>query len=106
MSTDPQTPTVDASAPSRRKPRLTRVGFVTSAGRDKTIRVTVSYRVRHPKYGKYIRRRIKLHAHDQNNECIVGDKVKLMQCRPISKLKSWRLVEIIDKAPGARGGSQ
>jgi len=72
---------------------------VTSDRRDKTIRVTVSYTVKHSKYGKYIRRRTVLHAHDERNEAAVGDKVEIMLCRPISKTKSWRLVRILERAP-------
>ncbi len=87
-----------------RRPRPTRVGVVTSSSRDKTIKVTVSFQVRHPKYGKYIRRRTTLHAHDERNECHNGDMVEVMQCRPISKTKSWRLVRVLEEAPRARGG--
>ena len=61
---------------------------MTSAARQKTIRVTVSYLVRHPKYGKYLRRRSMLHAHDEKNECRNGDLVEIVQCRPVSKTKS------------------
>jgi small subunit ribosomal protein S17 len=92
------------TAPPKRprgKQRATRIGFVTSAGRDKTIRVEIEYLVRHAKYGKYIRRRTRLHAHDEKNECIPGDKVEIMQTRPISKTKSWRLVRILHAAPRA-----
>ena len=88
-----------AAAPASRRSRATRVGIVTSAGRQKTIRVTIEFLVRHPKYGKYIRRRTVIHAHDEKNECGVGDKVELMHCRPLSKTKTWRLVRIIAKAP-------
>jgi small subunit ribosomal protein S17 len=85
--------------------RPTRTGVVTSAARDKTIKVTVSYTVRHHKYGKYIRRRTVLHAHDETNQCHNGDVVEVMQCRPISKTKSWRLVRILQEAPREKGGS-
>ena len=88
----------DNAAASRTK-RATQVGDVTSAGRNKTIGVTVSYSVKHPKYGKYIRRHTTLHAHDENNECRVGDRVEVMECRPVSKTKCWRLVRVIAKAP-------
>ena len=87
----------------KRTKRPTRLGVVTSDKRDKTIAVTVSYSVRNPKYGKYIRRRTVLHAHDEQNEAAVGDKVEIMMCRPLSKTKCWRLLRIIDRAP--RGGA-
>jgi small subunit ribosomal protein S17 len=79
--------------------RVTEVGVVTSDARDKTIRVTVSYMVRHPKYGKYIRRRTVLHAHDEKNECHTGDRVEVVQCRPLSKTKCWRLLRVLQQAP-------
>lgn len=88
----------DSAGQSRSK-RATQIGTVTSAGRAKTIGVTVSYLVKHPKYGKYMRRHTKLHAHDEQNECRVGDRVEVMECRPVSKTKCWRLVQIIAKAP-------
>lgn len=86
-----------------RRPRPTRIGIVTSDKRDKTIKVTVAYSVKHPKYGKFIRRRTVLHAHDEKNEAAVGDKVEVMMCRPLSKTKCWRLIRIVEKAP--RGGA-
>jgi small subunit ribosomal protein S17 len=89
--------------PRKRGKRPTRVGMVTSDKRDKTIAVTVSYSVRHPKYGKYIRRRTVLHAHDEKNEAVTGDKVEITLCRPLSKTKSWRLARILERAP--RGGA-
>jgi small subunit ribosomal protein S17 len=88
-----------ASPAAKRKRRPTRVGFVTSDKRDKTISVTVSYSVRHAKYGKYIRRRTVLHAHDAQNEAATGDKVEIALCRPLSKTKSWRLTRILERAP-------
>ena len=93
-----------ATATATRSPRPVRLGVVTSAARDKTIKVTVEYLVRHPKYGKLMRRRTVLHAHDEKNDCIKGDRVEVMLCRPISKTKSWRLSRIVEKAPGERGG--
>ena len=78
--------------------RKTRVGKVVSAKMDKTIVVAIEDNVKHPKYGKVIRRTVKLHAHDENNVCGVGDKVSVMETRPLSKTKRWRLVEIIEKA--------
>ena len=78
--------------------RMTRVGVVVSDKMDKTITVAVKYRVRHPLYGKIINRTAKLKAHDENNECGIGDTVRLMETRPLSRDKRWRLVEIIEKA--------
>lgn len=82
--------------------RAVRSGVVTSDARDKTIRVTIENLVRHEKYGKYLRRRTNLHVHDEQNEAAVGDRVLIMETRPLSKTKCWRLVKIVDKAP--RGG--
>ncbi len=78
--------------------RKTRVGRVVSDKMDKTIVVAVEYRVRHPLYGKIVKRTYKLKAHDENNECGIGDRVRVMETRPISKEKRWRLVEIMEKA--------
>ena len=83
---------------SERNLRKTRVGLVVSDKMDKTIVVAVADRVKHPLYGKIIDRTYKLKAHDENNECHVGDRVKVMETRPLSKDKRWRLVEIIEKA--------
>ncbi len=78
--------------------RKTRIGVVVSDKMDKTIVVSLSTRVRHPLYGKFINKSVKLKAHDENNECGIGDTVKIMECRPLSKDKRWRLVEIVEKA--------
>ena len=78
--------------------RKTRVGLVTSDKMDKTIVVSIVDNVKHPLYGKIVKRTYKLKAHDENNECKVGDRVKLIETRPLSKDKRWRLVEIIEKA--------
>lgn len=78
--------------------RKTRVGKVVSDKMDKTIVVAIETSVKHPLYKKIIKRTYKLKAHDENNECSVGDKVKVMETRPISKDKRWRLVEIVEKA--------
>ncbi len=78
--------------------RKTRVGKVVSDKMDKTIVVAVEYRVRHPLYGKIVKRTYKLMAHDENNECGIGDRVRVMETRPLSKNKRWRLVEIMEKA--------
>ncbi len=78
--------------------RKTRVGIVTSDKMDKTIVVSIIDNVKHPLYGKIVKRTYKLKAHDENNECKIGDRVKVMETRPLSKDKRWRLVEIIEKA--------
>lgn len=78
--------------------RKTRVGTVASDKMDKTIVVAVTEHVRHPLYKKIVKRTYKLKAHDEKNECKIGDKVKVMETRPISRDKRWRLVEIIEKA--------
>ena len=78
--------------------RKTRVGLVTSDKMDKTIVVNVTDNVKHPLYGKIVKRTYKLKAHDENNECHVGDRVKVMETRPLSKDKRWRLVEIVERA--------
>ena len=81
-----------------RNRRKTRVGLVTSDKMDKTIVVSIVDNVKHPLYGKIVKRTYKLKAHDENNECKVGDRVRVMETRPLSKDKRWRLVEIIEKA--------
>ena len=78
--------------------RKVRVGKVVSNKMDKTIVVAIEDNVKHPIYGKIIKRTLKVHAHDENNECSIGDKVEVMETRPLSKTKRWRLVEIIEKA--------
>ena len=80
------------------KTNRTLTGRVVSDSMDKTITVLVERRVQHPLYGKFIRRSTKIHAHDEGNECHRGDWVTVEQCRPLSKTKAWRLVEILDKA--------
>ena len=81
-----------------RKLRKTRTGIVTSDKMDKTITVSVFDHVKHPLYKKYIKRTVKLHAHDEKNECGIGDTVRVMETRPTSKTKRWRLLEIVEKA--------
>ena len=78
--------------------RKTRVGKVVSDKMDKTIVVAIEDNVKHPLYKKIVKRTYKLKAHDENNECNIGDRVKVMETRPLSKDKKWRLVEIIEKA--------
>ena len=78
--------------------RKTRVGLVSSDKMDKTVVVAIEDNVKHPIYGKIVKRTLKVHAHDENNECGVGDKVMVMETRPLSKTKRWRVVKIIEKA--------
>ena len=81
-----------------RNARKAREGVVTSAGMDKTIVVTVTERVRHPKYNKFVLRTKKLYVHDETNDAGAGDRVRVMETRPLSKNKRWRLVEILERA--------
>jgi small subunit ribosomal protein S17 len=78
--------------------RKERAGVVTSNKMDKSITVAVKWKEKHPIYGKFVSKTKKYHAHDEKNECAIGDTVKIMETRPLSKLKRWRLVEIIEKA--------
>ena len=78
--------------------RKTRVGVVTSTKMDKTIVVAIEDHIKHPLYGKIVKRTYKLKAHDENNECGIGDTVRVMETRPLSKDKRWRLVEIMERA--------
>ena len=78
--------------------RKERIGVVVSDKMDKTITVSVERKVKHPMYGKFVKKTSKFHAHDEKNDCGLGDTVRIMETRPLSKLKNWRLVEIIEKA--------
>lgn len=84
--------------PVKRAKRKTRVGVVKSNKMDKTITVTLDRKVKHPKYGKFMHKTSKFMAHDEKNECKEGDTVLIMETRPLSKNKSWRLVQIIERA--------
>ena len=75
-----------------------KVGRVVSDKAEKTVTVMLERQVKHPLYGKYIKRSTKVHAHDEDNSCTEGDLVRISECRPISKLKSWRVVEILERA--------
>ncbi|HML57937.1 MAG TPA: 30S ribosomal protein S17 [Ferruginibacter sp.] len=77
--------------------RKTRIGIVSSNKMDKTITVRVERKIKHPLYGKFLKKTTSFHAHDEKNECSIGDLVKIMETRPLSKTKRWRLVEIIEK---------
>jgi small subunit ribosomal protein S17 len=78
--------------------RKTRIGLVVSNKMEKTVTVTVERRVKHPIYGKFVKKTTKFHAHDDKNECTIGDLVRIMETRPLSKTKRWRLVEVLEKA--------
>jgi small subunit ribosomal protein S17 len=81
-----------------RKRRKTRIGVVSSSKMTKTITVAVERKVKHPIYGKFVKKTTKFHAHDEENTAGIGDTVRIMETRPLSKTKRWRLVEIIEKA--------
>jgi len=85
---------------AKRGVRKERTGLVTSDKMDKTIVVVSTERIRHPVYGKTVSRSRKFHVHDEKNEAGIGDKVRIVETRPLSRLKSWRLVEIVEKAVG------
>ncbi len=78
--------------------KRTKLGRVVSNKADKTVTVMLERQVKHPLYGKYIKRSTKVHAHDEDNSCGTGDLVKIAECRPLSKTKSWRVVEIMERA--------
>jgi small subunit ribosomal protein S17 len=77
--------------------RKTRIGVVSSNKMDKTITVNVERKIKHPLYGKFLKKTTKFHAHDEKNECSIGDTVKISETRPLSKTKRWRLVEVVEK---------
>ena len=77
--------------------RKTKLGVVSSNKMDKTITVSVERKVKNPLYGKFVKKSTKFHAHDEKNECSIGDTVKIMESRPLSKTKRWRLVEVVEK---------
>jgi small subunit ribosomal protein S17 len=82
---------------TERNLRKTKLGVVSSNKMDKTITVNVERKVKHPLYGKFLKKTTKFHAHDEKNECSIGDTVKIMESRPMSKTKRWRLVEVVEK---------
>ena len=81
-----------------RSNRKTLIGFVATRSGDKSVKVNFQYTVLHPVYGKEVKRRTVLHAHDETNECKVGDKVEIMETRPLSKLKRWRVIRVVEAA--------
>jgi small subunit ribosomal protein S17 len=96
--TEKDTTVTDTSAPARTTSRKTREGMVVGDKMDKTAVVAVEDWVKHPLYGKVMRRTNRLKAHDEQNECGVGDRVRVMETRPLSATKRWRVVEILEKA--------
>ena len=89
--------TTTAAETLDRNLRKIKVGVVTSNKMDKSISVKVERKVKHPLYGKFVKKSTKFHAHDEKNECNIGDTVKIMETRPMSKTKRWRLVEVVEK---------
>ena len=87
----------------QRTKRKTQIGFVSSRSGDKSIKVTIAYKTPHPLYQKVVNRQTVLHVHDEKNETKVGDKVEVMETRPISRLKRWRVVSVLQKAVAAEG---
>ncbi len=83
---------------AERNLRKSRIGVVTSNRMEKTITVAIETRVKHPIYGKFVKKTTKFHAHDEKKECNIGDLVRIMETRPLSKTKRWRLVEVVEKA--------
>lgn len=91
----------EAAAITERANRKQLIGTVTSRSGDKSIKVTFDYKIPHPLYRKEIKRKTVIHVHDEKNECAVGDRITVMETRPLSKLKRWRVVQILEKAPVA-----
>ena len=89
----------------QRTARKTQIGFVSSRSGDKSIKVTVAYKTPHPLYHKVVKRQTVLHVHDEKNETKIGDKVEVMETRPISRLKRWRVVSVVQKAVAADGAA-
>jgi len=84
---------------AERSKRKDLIGVVASRTGDKSIKVVSAYKIRHPLYGKEVNRKTVVHAHDEQNACNIGDKVEIMETRPLSRLKRWRVVRILEKAP-------
>lgn len=88
---------MEATTNNLRGRRKTRIGLVTSNKMEKTITVSIERKVKHPIYGKFLKKTTKFMAHDEKNECSIGDVVKIMETRPLSKNKCWRLIEVVEK---------
>jgi len=97
-STTTSTSAVEATEPSARAPRKVREGVVVTSGMDKTVVVAVIERVRHPRYNKFVNRTKKLYVHDETNDANAGDRVRVMETRPLSKTKRWRVMEVLERA--------
>ena len=89
---------MSSSVPGQRNKRKTQVGFVTSRSGDKSVKVTIAYKTPHPLYHKVVNRQTVLHVHDEKNETKLGDKIEVMETRPISRLKRWRVVRVVEAA--------
>jgi len=87
----------------RHNRRKTLIGFVTSRSGDKSVKVTIPYKTPHPLYHKVVNRQTVVHAHDEKNETKVGDKVEIMETRPLSRLKRWRIISVVERAAGSIG---
>jgi len=89
---------MDSKTKTENSDAKTKTGVVISSSGDKSVRIAIDFKVRHPKYGKYVKRRTKLAVHDEHNQASVGDLIEIAQCRPYSKTKSWRLVKVVEKS--------
>jgi small subunit ribosomal protein S17 len=89
---------MSSPTPGQRNTRKTQIGFVSSRSGDKSVKVTIDYKTPHPLYHKVVNRQTVLHVHDEKNETKVGDKVEVMETRPLSRLKRWRVVSVLQKA--------
>ena len=89
---------MSSPAPGQRNKRKTQIGFVTSRSGDKSVKVTIAYKTPHPLYHKIVNRQTVLHVHDEKNETKLGDTVEVMETRPLSRLKRWRIVSVVQKA--------
>ena len=96
---------MSTATPGQRTKRKTQIGFVSSRSGDKSVKVTLDYKTPHPLYQKVVKRQTVLHVHDEKNETKVGDKVEVMETRPISRLKRWRVVNVLQKAVVAEGAA-
>jgi small subunit ribosomal protein S17 len=94
----PSSTTTETIEPAARAPRKVREGVVVSSGMDKTVVVAVIERVRHPRYNKFVNRTKKLYVHDETNDANAGDRVRVMETRPLSKTKRWRIMEVLERA--------
>ena len=92
---------MSTATPSTRNTRKALIGFVTSRSGDKSIKVTIPYKTPHPLFHKVINRKTVVHAHDEKNETKVGDKVEIMETRPMSRLKRWRIISVVERTAGA-----